>query len=289
MICLLSMVAWCVGLPASKFLLADIPPVALTALRMLVAGVMLVLIWWAVEGGTVVRRANWWQGLIVGTVSMGIGGLGVVVALDLTDAVTVAIVTATMPIVGLALEVVLDRRRMTFMLLAGLALGLVGGIIALDIGSATPSLGWGAVASFVAVLGFSWGSRATVTRFPDLTPLGRTAITVLGAGIAIGGLAALQGLWQGTGVRWNALGWPHISALFFSAIVAVVVAQTLWIVSVGQIGVGIASLHSNATPFYVMLITLALGGTWNWVQAAGAAIVILGVLVAQGMFARWTG
>jgi drug/metabolite transporter (DMT)-like permease len=283
------MVAWCVGLPASKFLLADIPPVALTAMRMLVAGVVLVLIWWVAEGGAVVRRANWWQGLIVGSVSMGVGGLGVVVALDLTDAVTVAIVTATMPIVGLALEVVLDRRRVTIMLLVGLALGLVGGIIALDIGGATPALGWGAVASFVAVLAFSWGSRATVTRFPDLTPLGRTAITVLGAGIALGGLAVLQGLWQGTGVRWDALGWPHVGALFFSAIVAVVVAQTLWIVSVGQIGVGIASLHSNATPFYVMLITLALGGTWNWVQAAGAAIVILGVLVAQGMFARWTG
>jgi hypothetical protein len=40
-----------------------------------------------------------------------------------------------------------------------------------------------------------------------------------------------------------------------------------------------------------MLIMLALGGSWNWTQAAGAAIVILGVLVAQDMLGRraWSG
>ena len=33
--------------------------------------------------------------------------------------------------------------------------------------------------------------------------------------------------------------------------------------------------------FYVMVLMLALGGGWSWPQAAGAAIVGLGVLVAQ--------
>jgi drug/metabolite transporter (DMT)-like permease len=39
----------------------------------------------------------------------------------------------------------------------------------------------------------------------------------------------------------------------------------------------------NAVPFYVMLITFALGGAWNWAQAIGAAIVVAGVFVAQGL------
>ena len=42
----------------------------------------------------------------------------------------------------------------------------------------------------------------------------------------------------------------------------------------------------NAVPFYVMLITFALGGSWNWAQAAGAAMVVLGVAVAQGFLTR---
>jgi membrane protein YdbS with pleckstrin-like domain len=43
----------------------------------------------------------------------------------------------------------------------------------------------------------------------------------------------------------------------------------------------------NATPFYVMLILFAMGGAWNWTQAFAAAIVGLGVLIAQGVIPLW--
>ena len=32
-----------------------------------------------------------------------------------------------------------------------------------------------------------------------------------------------------------------------------------------------------------MLILFALGGRWDWMQAFGAAVVLAGVLVAQGL------
>ena len=53
--------------------------------------------------------------------------------------------------------------------------------------------------------------------------------------------------------------------------------------AVGQMGIAMSSLHINMTPFYVMVILLALGSTWNWLQAGGAALVAVGVLVAQGI------
>jgi drug/metabolite transporter (DMT)-like permease len=84
-------------------------------------------------------------------------------------------------------------------------------------------------------------------------------------------------------VDWSGIGWPEVAALIAASLGSVALSQTLWIMSVGLLGVGISSLHMNAVPFYVMLITFALGGPWNWVQAAGAALVVLGVLVAQGM------
>ncbi|WP_291837882.1 hypothetical protein [Limimaricola sp.] len=43
----------------------------------------------------------------------------------------------------------------------------------------------------------------------------------------------------------------------------------------------VAAFHINIAPFYVMMILLALGGVWNWPQAIGAAIVALGVVLAQ--------
>lgn len=290
-LCLVSVLAWCAGLPATKALVEAIPPLPLTALRMGVAGLILLALWVAREGSGPLRRSSWVQGVVVGAVAMGVGGTGMSIALELTDTVTVAIITATMPIMGLAYEVAVDGRRVTGALLLGLALGIIGGIVALDVRHATPALGWGATAALVSAFGYVWGSRATVMRFPDLTPLGRTAITVLGAGVATGALTMVQGLWLGTGITWDRLGWWVAGNLFLSAVVAVVVAQTLWIVAVGRIGIGVAAMHNNAGPFYVMLIMLALGGSWNWTQAAGAAIVILGVLVAQDMLGRraWSG
>ena len=44
----------------------------------------------------------------------------------------------------------------------------------------------------------------------------------------------------------------------------------------------LASFHMNAVPFYVMVILLALSmGEWEWLRAAGVAVVVLGVLISQ--------
>jgi drug/metabolite transporter (DMT)-like permease len=281
LLCLTSMVAWSAGLPASQYLVGHIPPLALSAMRLGLAGILLLLLWILIEGRGPLRRANWLRGMVVGTVCMGFGSFFVILALKLTDPVTVAIITAIMPVIGIGLEVLLDGRRMTALLIAGLGLSVVGGIIALDPGRATPDLGLGALCALMSTCAYTWGSRATVNQFPDLTALGRTAITVAGAGIVTFAVTLVQGALQGHGVDWGLLTLQDLGALGLSAVGAIVVAQTLWILSVARLGVGIAALHSNATPFYVMVIALALGGSWNGMQALGAAIVVLGVLVAQ--------
>ncbi|MCF1708432.1 DMT family transporter [Tabrizicola sp. J26] len=282
-ICLLSMLTWALGLPALGYLVQFIPPFSLTAFRVGLAGIVLVLAWLLVEGPSTVLRAPWGRGIGVGLVVMGLGAVLVAVALQLTDPVTVAIITALMPLVGIGLEVILDGRKMTPALWIGLLLSLLGGLVALDLTGARPSLGWGALAAFVSVLAFTWGSRATVSAFPALSPLGRTAITVAGAGFGMSILAVIISHSGGPTITWSGIGWKEIAALVAASVGSIALSQTLWIISVGQLGIGISSLHMNAVPFYVMLITFALGGAWNWAQAIGAAIVVIGVLVAQGM------
>ena len=58
-------------------------------------------------------------------------------------------------------------------------------------------------------------------------------------------------------------------------------SQVMWIASVGHLGVAVAAFHINVAPFYVMLLMIALGGSWSWPQAIGAAIVAFGVLLSQ--------
>jgi drug/metabolite transporter (DMT)-like permease len=83
--------------------------------------------------------------------------------------------------------------------------------------------------------------------------------------------------------QWELLGWPQAGALAIFAIGGMALSQLLWISAVGQLGIALSSLHINATPFYVMLMLFVLGGHWSWTQALAAAIVGIGVLVAQDL------
>ena len=87
----------------------------------------------------------------------------------------------------------------------------------------------------------------------------------------------------GAAPQWELLGFKEFAALALFSIGGLAISQMLWIMSVGSLGIALSSLHINATPFYVMGTLFALGGAWNWTQAWAAAVVALGVLVAQGI------
>lgn len=283
LICIASMVVWAAGLPAADLIIPLIPPLALTALRTGLAAAVLMLVWVMIEGTGPIRRANWRRGIVVGGICIGLGAVLLVIGQSYTDAVTVSIITATMPIIGIGLEVLLDGRRVTRPLIFGLILSLAGGMIALAKGGFSLNLGLGALAAFASCAAFTWGSRATVTLFSDLTPLGRTSITVTGAFIVMLTVSLGFSVAGGAPVQWAALGWPEIGALALFGVGSLALSQILWIVSVERLGIGSASLHMNAVPFYVMLIAFAFGADWSWLQTFGAAIVVIGVMIAQGM------
>ncbi len=283
LICMASMVVWAAGLPAADLIIPLIPPVALTAMRTGLAAAVLVTVWLLVEGPRAVLCANWLRGMAVGGICIGLGAVLLVIGQAYTDAITVSIITATMPIIGIGLEVLLDGRRITRALILGMILSLAGGVIALAKGGFSLDLGLGALAAFASCCAFTWGSRATVTQFRDLTPLGRTAITVGGAFLVMFVVSLGWAAMGGAPVQWAALGPKEYAALAIFGIGSLALSQILWIISVEKLGIGAASLHMNAVPFYVMIIAFALGAEWSWLQTFGAVIVVLGVMIAQGM------
>ena len=286
LICMGSMLIWAAGLPAADHLIPLLIPEQLNALRMLLAGGFLVVVWALFEGFAPLRATNWLKGIAVGSL-IGLGAWFLIKGQAIGGAVTAAVISSTLPVVGIALEVALDRRKVTLALILGLILSLAGGVMALDLGAGGAggglSLAWGAVLCFGSVVSFTIGSRLTVTAFPKETPLGRTAVTLTGAAIAALIVAGGQVGLGGEMPSFAAWGWKEIGAILLFSVGALGISQVMWIMSVERLGIGLSALHINAAPFYVMLILFALGGLWNWPQAFAAALVGLGVLIAQGI------
>ena len=286
LICMGSMLIWAAGLPAADHLIPLLIPEQLNALRMLLAGGFLVVVWALFEGFAPLRATNWLKGIAVGSL-IGLGAWFLIKGQAIGGAVTAAVISSTLPVVGIALEVALDGRKVTLALILGLILSLAGGVMALDLGAGGAggglSLAWGAVLCFCSVVSFTIGSRLTVTAFPKETPLGRTAVTLTGAAIAALIVAGTQVGIGGEMPSFAAWGWKEIGAILLFSVGALGISQVMWIMSVERLGIGLSALHINAAPFYVMLILFALGGLWNWPQAFAAALVGLGVLIAQGI------
>lgn len=283
MLCTLSMIIWAAGLPAADFLIPHVPALQLSTARVALAAAVLLPVWWWLDRARArLTGAEWLRGLGIGAM-LGLGALTLLLGQGMTDAVTVAVISATMPVIGIALEVVLDRRRLTAGILIGVLLSLAGGAITLLNKLGGLQVGLGAALCLLSIVAFTLGSRLTVTAFPSLTPIGRTTVTLAGAAL-VSFVAAMVAMATGDArPDWAALGWPEFGALLIFSIGGLAISQILWIMAVGRLGIGLSSLHINLTPFYVMAILYAMGGSWNWMQALGAAIVGLGVLVAQGV------
>ena len=286
LICLASMVIWASGLPAAELIIPHMPPIALTAGRATLAALVLLPIWWTLEGRSAVLGADWLTGVWVGFVTLGLASFFVIIALQFNDPVTVAIVTAVMPVAGIMLECLADKRPFTRALAMGLLLSMAGGLIAVSGSEGRVDFGVGVLAALASVLCYTWGSRETVRALPALTPLGRSSITVTGCAVIALIAAVGDGMIRGAWPDWQAIGAPEFAGLAIFGIGSMAVSQLLWIISVGRIGIGAASMHMNAVPFYVMLIVFSLGGSWNWAQTFGAVIVVIGALLAQGLIGR---
>lgn len=282
LICMASMLIWAAGLPAADFIIPLLPGDQLSALRMALAALALLPVWALIEGPGAMLRVNWLKGIAVGSL-IGLGAWFLIQGQARGGAVTAAVISATLPVVGIALEVVLDGRKLTRALVLGLLLSLAGGMMALDFKAGGMSMGLGALLCFGSVLAFTLGSRLTVTAFPGLSPIGRTALTISGAAIAVSFVAGLGIAAGSPPPDFSAWGWKETLALLAFSVGSLWISQLMWIMSVEKLGIGMSGLHINAAPFYVMIILFLMGGRWDWGQAAAAGLVAVGVLIAQGI------
>lgn len=280
--CVASMLVWAVGFPIADLLLAIMPPISVATIRLGLATAFLLPAWIIADGWREVRAANWARGLAVGAFGMGLGPYLLIYGQSRTDAVTTAVISATMPVVAIALECLLDGRRLTGRVVLGILLGVAGGVGVYGARMGNFDMGLGAAAVLVSTAVFAWASRASVSALPGLSALGRTAVTITGGALVILAVQALQPLLGGEAMPWDRLGPREWGLAAVYGVGSMAISQVLFLIGVAGLGIGVAAMHMNISPFYVMLLALAFGESWSWPAAAAAGLVVLGVILAQG-------
>jgi drug/metabolite transporter (DMT)-like permease len=285
--CFAAMVMWSFAFPIAEFMLASWGTVTLVLTRQLIGVATLFACWLWLDGFARIRAADWRGGLHVGGIGFGLGSITFLVGQHMSDAVTPAIAASMMPIIGALLEVTLDGRRLKPRLLGGILLALLGGLLATGTRIDEGNFGWGSMLCLFSVVLFAWATRATNHRFRSLSFVGQTTLTLSGSLIVVTLVYLLMRLLQIPGTGVGVLDAQHLGLLVFSSVASLALAQFMWIRGAAGLGILLASLHMNAVPFYVMVIVvLFLGESWNWGQAAGAALVAAGVLLAQSATRR---
>jgi drug/metabolite transporter (DMT)-like permease len=280
----ISMVVWAAGFPAAELLLDTWDPLAMVLGRFLFALALLLPLWMLAGGLSGARDLPWWRGLLVGGVGFGGGAWTMLMAQWFTDPVTTAIIAATTPLAATLIAWWYDREPLRGSFILGLAATLLGGLVATGVltGSDIPTrLGPGALMAVGSALLFSWGSYHIVRDMPQADALTRTTLSTLGGLVFI---AAAFALFLPFGLTALPPLPPTPADLGLMAIYGILgfgISQLAWIAAAGHLGVAVAAFHINIAPFYVMLILLAMGGSWSWPQAIGAAIVAAGVILAQ--------
>ena len=281
LICLIAVALFAFTFPASDILLNDWGILSVIVFRNISAFVLLLIMWVISEGYSQIKSADWLNGLWVGGIGFGIGSILMITTIHLTTPVVAALTAATMPLAGVLLEVMFDGRKLRRWFLIGFLLVIIGGFLATGVNFSEAQFGFGALLGLIGAALYAWGSRATVVYLPKLTSLGQTTVTSFG--MTIFGIFFYLGA-LGFGLPGTVI--PevtnnHIVLILVTGWVSLSISQFLWIKGVGKLGIGIASFHLNGAPFFVMLILLLLGGSWDWQQALGAIILVLGVVISQ--------
>ncbi|MDA9990808.1 DMT family transporter [Paracoccaceae bacterium] len=280
--CFVAMFMWAFAFPASEVLLQTWGVMALILVRTILAVSTLTVIWLWVDGFSKLRLAPWFHGLKIGGIGFGIGAILLLVGQKMSDPVTPAIAAAMMPIAGAAVEVVLDKRMLKLHLIVAIVLAFIGGIFAGGVNLNDVTFGIGALFCLIAIVLFAWVTHATTNDLKLLSPIGQTAITLIGC-LTVVLVAYIVSVIIGVKEYHIGLtGVTEITLLIVMAVASIALAQLLWIWGAGGLGILLASLHMNIAPFYVMaIVVIFMGDQWNWSQALGAALVGIAVLIAQ--------
>ena len=273
-------VIWGLNFTISKWSFHEIPPLAFTALRFVLASVLLLALLRHREGTIRPPRGSIGRLTVLGLIGNTIYQVCFIVGLSLTTVSNSALVLASMPAMVAGLAFAFRLERVTARAAEGLALASVGVVLVVaargvSFGASTLP---GDVLTFGAVICwavFTLGIRRLAV---PMSPLAITTWTVVLATpiLVVVGVPSMLRMQCGA---VSLLGW---GGLIYASVLSLVLAYILWNDSIRAIGASRTAVFSCLTPLVAMSsAVLILHERPTLVQLAGAAAILTGVLLSQ--------
>lgn len=277
---LLVCLIWGLNFSVTKAAFNQIAPLPFTAVRFLVASLLLWVVLRILEGPVKLLAGPVKQLFVLGLVGNTCYQLAFILGLARTTATNSALILSTMPTVVAVFAGVLGLERITTRMRWGIGLGMLGVVLVIatrgvefDIATLT-----GDLLTVMAVIFWAMYTIGLRKVPPDVSPLRVTTITAIAGtpGLVLAGLPGMfQADWEGVSMEaWLALG--------YASVLSLVVAYLLWNRSVKAIGGTRTAIYMCVTPLVAVLgAWLLLGERPHPLQGVGAAFIIAGVLLTR--------
>ncbi|HEU4682646.1 MAG TPA: DMT family transporter [Gemmatimonadales bacterium] len=277
---LLVCLIWGLNFSVTKSAFNQIAPLPFTAVRFLVASLLLWVVLRILEGPVKLLAGPVKQLVVLGLVGNTCYQLAFILGLARTTATNSALILSTMPTVVAVFGGVLGLERITTRMRWGIGLGMLGVVLVIatrgvefDIATLT-----GDLLTVMAVVFWAMYTIGLRKVPPDVTPLRVTTITTI-AGTPGLVLAGLPGMFQ---AEWDAVSVGAWLALGYASVLSLVVAYLLWNRSVKAIGGTRTAIYMCVTPLVAVLgAWLLLGERPHPLQGVGAVFIIAGVLLTR--------
>jgi drug/metabolite transporter (DMT)-like permease len=283
---------WAGNAVVGRMMVGHVPPLALNALRWIIAALLLaplaVRVW---KDGAAIR-ASWVYLLALGTLGVGSFNALQYLALETSTPLNVTLINASMPVWMLLVGAVAYGERPAARQLAGAALSLAGVATVVSRGHLTQlsqvQFVIGDAYMLAAVMGwavYSWllvrpPASMRAPQRPDWDWAAFLFVQTLFGLVAAGGAAlAEQAFVPHPPIDWASP--AVIAALAYVAIGPSIIAYRCWGLGVATAGPAMAAFFSNLSPLFAALLSAWLLGQWPQpYHAAAFALIVAGIAVS---------
>jgi len=275
------MFSWGANVPLLKYMVETVPPVTLTAFRVLTAGLVVLLILWQMK---LLRKptAKEWKYILLGALTNVVAHHYFLnMGLSITSATHGGLILGTGPMLTAISAAIILRYFPSKIQWLGLVLGLSGVAVSILIGSETMGANLGDLfvflAIFVQVLSFMIVSKAAETLDPRLL----TVYMLFIGGLILVVISLIQ---EPGAIQEFTTTTPTFWVIFLaSAIVSTAIGHLIYNYAIGKAGATKAAIFMNLNPLFSLILSaLFLGEVLRLNHFLGLILIVAGVMFGSG-------